>query len=74
MDVVKSSGVEGPVVCAVLQLAVWGCALVMGTDSNPRRPTCNFRLGGTHVGWMAEMSVPVTFAAGKESAKSLRRF
>lgn len=34
--------------------------------------THNFRLGGTHLGWIGEISVPITFASGWSSAKSLR--
>ena len=29
-------------------------------------------LGGTQVGWMGEMSVPITWALGKRSANSLQ--
>ena len=33
--------------------------------------TYNVRFGGTHMGWIGEMSVPVTLASGNSSAKSL---
>lgn len=33
--------------------------------------TYNFKFGGTQVGWIGEMSVPVTSASGNSSAKSL---
>ena len=33
----------------------------------------NLRLGGTQEGWTGEMSVPITSAFGKSSAKSLTR-
>jgi len=74
MDVVKGVAAEGPVVCAVFYLTGQGQVLVMGTQTNVGQPTCNLKLGGTHVGWIGEMSVPITSAAGNSSAKSLPCF
>lgn len=43
----------------------------MGVDGRGGGNPYNLTLGGTHSGWMGEMSVPMTSALGNSSPKSL---
>ncbi|KAK5134381.1 hypothetical protein LTR08_006561 [Meristemomyces frigidus] len=42
-----------------------------GLHSSVQSSVTKWQFGATHVGWMGEMSVPVTFAEGNWSAKSM---
>lgn len=75
VHVVKGIGVECPHQVAVLDFAARMSVLKLVTpfvytaDAEPYK----LRFGGTQEGWMGERSVPMTFAEGNSSAKSLQR-